>query len=384
MCLAYFLSKSPLKNLSVAILEKDIKKDRLIHWSFWTDKKHEFESIVYKRWNKAIVANKLFSKMVAPEKFEFQVIRNLDFFKFVKRRLRKLPDFKIMQTRVKNIESGKDFCVINTTDGVLFSRWVFDSIFNYTSIPKTSFNNYLSMSGVGWLVETPAHLFKENEVTLFDFLDKKDGLKIFYVLPFSPTKALIEIACIENSTSPKNERAGRQEFLLKEYAYKLCGQNYTITNEESGVIQMTDHIFARKISHRVMTIGRKAGMVKPTTSYAFTNIVKDSTLIVSSMVKNRHPFYRHSPGIFYKISDFIMITLMKKYPDSVPFIFEKLFKRIPVDFILGFLSEQNSFFRNWLLITLTPSIDIWKSIYSTGAFRLCRFMLKTLKTKHLT
>jgi lycopene beta-cyclase len=85
-----------------------------------------------------------------------------------------------------------------------------------------------------------------------------------YVLPTSPTEALLEYTLFSHDLLAKAE----YETAIKEYIAQL---NYQLLHnrKEQGSIPMTCYPFWKKIHKKVLNIGTAGGWTKASTGYTF-------------------------------------------------------------------------------------------------------------------
>ena len=119
-------------------------------------------------------------------------------------------------------------------------------------------------------------------------------------------------------------------------------ESFEIVRQESGNIPITDRPFPRRLGQRVMSIGARAGRIKPTTGYAFTRIQEDSAAIVSSLQRNGHPFDVPADPYRYRLSDSILLEIMEQRGRQIRPIFEAMFRRNKIGRIFRFLDEVAS------------------------------------------
>ena len=111
-----------------------------------------------------------------------------------------------------------------------------------------------------------------------------------YVLPLSPTKALVEYTLFTEKLLAIEE----YDLALKEYiGSKLNISEYSIEQEEFGIIPMTNFSFKRA-NGRVINIGTAGGDTKASSGYTFQFIQKRTKKIVQSLLKDHHPYVASS------------------------------------------------------------------------------------------
>lgn len=235
-------------------------------------------------------------------------------------------------------------------------------------MPKTR-HQYLQLHFKGWEIETASDAFNPAAATLMDFRTPQEReTRFFYVLPFSPRRALVEFTAFADDRFSNTEYA---EALREYLADVLHIAEYRVVAEEQGVIPATDHPFPRRLGRRVMAIGTKGGRVKPSTGYAFVRIQHDSSAIIRSLIEHGHPFDVPEDAQRYRLLDAVMLEMMDHYGDQLKPIFTAMFERNPIDRIFRFLDEESSPLENAQLIaTLPPALFVqaalqWQFTHNT-------------------
>ncbi|MBK9714927.1 MAG: Lycopene cyclase [Kouleothrix sp.] len=352
LSLAYQLIASPLKDRTILVIDKGAKNRNDRTWAFWTDEPTPFESIVYRSWDQLQVADDDSAQVLDLNAYRYQMIRGIDFYRFVHAALAACPNVTLLQAAVDRIEDGDDSARVVVDDQVYTGAWVFDSVFRPAEVVEDERHQYLQLHFKGWEIETDEDRFAPETATLMDFRTPQEReTRFFYVLPFSPRRALVEFTAFSDERFSHDEYAAA----LSDYLASTLGiTSYRVVDEEQGVIPATDHPFPRQVGRRVMTIGTKGGRVKPTTGYAFVRIQQDTAAIVRSLLENGHPFDVPEDSRRYRLLDAIMLEMMDHYGEELKPIFSTMFERNPIDRILRFLDEEGSPLENLQLIATLP------------------------------
>ena len=159
---------------------------------------------------------------------------------------------------------------------------------------------------------------------------------------------------------------------LRVYLQETLGiADYSVVSTESGAIPIADGPFPRRIGGRSMTIGVKAGRLKPTTGFAFMRVQQHSAAIVRSLVKHDHPFDVPADSPRYHLYDSLLLEIMCQHAEQIKPILTLMFKRNPIDRIFRFLDEAGSLWENLQLIATLPP----------GLFLRALFRLKVLRSR---
>lgn len=126
----FTFSRSVLNKLQVLIIDKDRKDKNDRTWGFWTRHQTVFDSVITSRFSKLALHSSHHSKIYDLQDYHYNVIRGIDFYRFIKEQLAKLPKFEYLNTTVQAIQDNPDEGLGSTSEGVFGAKWVFSSIFN--------------------------------------------------------------------------------------------------------------------------------------------------------------------------------------------------------------------------------------------------------------
>jgi lycopene beta-cyclase len=352
LSLAYQLINSSLRDRTILLIDKGGKTQNDRTWAFWSDAPTPFEPIVYRSWDQLQLSDDDREQRIDLKGYRYQMIRGIDFYRFVRAALEACPNVTLLQAAVDRIVDGPDLAQVIVGPQTYQATWVFDSIFRPSEIGGDERRQYLQLHFKGWEIETAADTFRPEAATLMDFRTPQGGeTRFFYVLPFSPRRALVEF------TAFSDDRFSHEAYAeaLRAYLAEALGiDDYRIVGEEQGVIPSTDHPFPRRTGQRVMTIGTKGGRVKPTTGYAFTRIQRDSAAIIRSLADHGHPFDLPEDSRRYRLLDAVMLEMMDHHGEALKPIFATMFAHNPIQRILRFLDEEGTLLENLQLIATLP------------------------------
>jgi lycopene beta-cyclase len=348
LSLAYSLARSPLRDRSMLIVDRDAKQRNDRTWCFWTAQPTPFDGIVHREWNRIRVASEEFDLDIGIGAYRYKLIRGIDFYRFVRQELSTHANVEFLQGNVEGIADGADGAQVSVDGRVYAGRWAFDSRFSLSQFnPDPARYHYLQQHFRGWEIETPEDRFDPAVATLMDFrTPQENAMCFFYVLPFSKRAALVEYVTLSR---------GSYDAALKAYVENVLNvRDYRVVAVEGGISPLSDYTFPRRTREHVMTLGTNAGRIKPSTGYAFMRIQQDSTAIVQSLVNTGHPFDVPSDPRRYRVYDSLMLELMQRHGDQFKPIFTALFKNNPIARVFRFLDEEAPPAENALLIASLP------------------------------
>ena len=369
LSLACHLVDSPLRDRSILIIDKDDDDQLSRNWGFWTNETTLFDELACHTWRQLHVVGEGFDKTFDLEDYQYKLIRGADFYRHALAKLRACGNVTFVRgviDMVEDVEAGDEARVV--VDGREYrGRWVFDSIIRAGALRRQSRAfRFLKMHFKGWEIETSDDVFNPNAATLFDFrtppgkLSEVQAMRFFYVMPFSPRRALVEYVLF----SPNALCQDDYDQALREHIETVRGiHDYRVVAEENGCVPITDYPFVRRTGRRVMAVGAKGGQLKPSTGYSFMRVQHDSVAIVRSLVKRGHPFDVPYGSRLFRLGDSVLLDIMLRRGDEIKPIFTAMFAHNPIRRIFHFLDEVAS---PWEVVRMTASLPPWQFVYSFG------------------
>jgi lycopene beta-cyclase len=341
LSLAYYLSKSSLSNKKILLLDKDAKDSNDRTWCFWSKEKPEFKSAQKVHWDNLSFTGKDFEKTSSIHPYHYYHVKGSDFYCEIKNHLSLFPNIEFRQEPIQKIKSKEGFVEVYTEYNKYEATWIFNSIPQFSpAFPLAE--NTIKQYFKGYFIKTEEASFSEDTAKLMDFSmnqASKGEIKFFYVLPFSSREALVECTVLsKNKENPEEYKPDLEEYIQQ----KLKIQNFTITEEERGMIPMTTQKMPSKSSERVFHIGTAGGMTKPSSGYTFRNIQRSCESFVNQWQLN----YNLPPLSFIqtnkrsKFYDNLLLHIIQHHPAQFQSVMEVLFQRNSMPQVLKFLDEE--------------------------------------------
>jgi lycopene beta-cyclase len=348
-CLAYFLAKE-LPDASLLLIDRDTDSDYNI--SFWADAEIPFQAMLKKKWTKIAVRYGDDQRVCPLSDYWIQAFWRADFDTLMHKELNGASNVSFLDTNVKSLQEQADQVDIQTSVGTYHAKWVFDSRLNIAALRQND-PNLMLMQGLAWEIQTDHPVFEPDTATLFDFLVETPEFDFVYVLPYSDTYALVNCAFVTPYAT--NIDKPTCEAVLHEYiTHRMSIQHFTVEKACYGRIPLTSHPFARNTNSHIMPIGVRGGMVKPSTSYAFMRILKDSQSIAQSLATTGSPYYRDQRAWYYRWSDKYTAGIFSRLPKLAQKLMFSMFSPATGDLSLRFLDERNSLRENQNLFQHIP------------------------------
>ena len=359
LSLAYRIARSSLSRKRILIIDPLRKDTNDRTWCYWSVRDELFDPLVAHRWNHLWFHGPQRSHRFSLAPYSYRMIHGADFYRHTLHELEENPNVDFLTARVESIRDGETRsgtpATVTTDGGKSFhASWVFDSRF----LPReftvdTRRYHFLKQHFVGWTIQTDSDTFDDGAVTMFDLRVPLHGdFRFMYILPLSPRKALIEYTLFSERLLERHayEREIR-EYITRYYPT----MRYEVVETEDGIIPMTEQPFPRQGGERIMYIGTKGGRVKASTGFAFLRTQRDSERIVTSLIRNGHPFHRQEPPKRYRTFDAMLLSLLARRGGyTAERVFVDLFERNPLPRLWRFLDEEGSLRENIALMATVP------------------------------
>ncbi len=335
LLLAYRMCKDPyFKDQSILLIEKDTKKTNDITWCFWESGEGDLEEIVHKTWNQAYFNADDFKIDFSLQPFKYKMIRSLDFYQSMKKKLAEFGQLIQIKERVIEIDKNEVTTEIKTYQG----GSIFSSIYSPKSLYQQKKYPVLLQHFVGQVIETQKPCFDPDKIEFMNFnVPQKENTRFMYLLPLSPNKALIEYTLFSENVLQKKEYIDAIADFLKE----LPTGGYEAIEEEVGKIPMTCYRFDLKNNTNLLHIGTAGGWTKPSTGYTFQRI-NEKTKELVEFLKKGQPLNKFGKRDRFWFYDMLFIDVLTKDNANGAHLFKRMFQKNSPKVIFQFLDEKSS------------------------------------------
>jgi len=320
----------------VVLIEPEPKNTDDRTWCFWAK---EEDSIVQRlsacishAWTEAQAEGQVQSL----EPYTYYQVRSADFYAEVKKSLADRARFTWIRESVTSEIDAEAGC-IPLMDKDVKAQKIFDSRVHTPrkKAPKVE----LWQSFMGWRIRTSKPQFTPRRIELMNFeVPQRGETQFLYLLPTSEDEMLIEMTRFgQEKIDAEWAAVYLKEWLDREVGY--C----EILESETGAIPMSQSLDAEKPFHdpsaRILPIGTAGGAVKPTTGYAFYQMVAHGEALAQA-IHSKTPL----PAIYrkprYRFYDRLLLDILKTEPENGRPIFKQLFQRVKTPTVLTFLGEN--------------------------------------------
>lgn len=230
--------------------------------------------------------------------------------------------------------------------------WMANLVFNSSPpnyLPQKKNESHLLQSFVGYVISLKDKTVDKNAIDLMDFgVEQQEYTQFVYVLPYSENKMLVELTRFGKHPI-KIEDA---EPLLKKYILNRFG-DYIILDTETGCIPMSNVTPVPENISNVISIGGRAGAIKPSTGYAFKNMFLHAENLSDSIQHGVKPHGIQSPSRF-RFYDRLLLLILSKKPHLGKHIFQLLFQKNRAKVVLPFLEERTNLFQDLRILLSLP------------------------------
>lgn len=307
-------------------------------WSYWRLLDHPFGEAVAARWLAWEVTRltgsgrRVVTTQACPA-HPYETIPADRLYALARARLASAPHVDLrLGCAVEQVSEEAERVRIETSQGGLTAAFVFDSR------PPPARQGRLVQRFLGQEVRVARPVFDADRVTLMDFaVRQQPGLvRFLYVLPISPTQALVE----DTWLAPAESILPDHRDAIRAYLAERFGvADFEVTFEEEGAIPMSPDLQAPGSTGRVLPIGTAGGAVKPSSGYGFLAIQRMADALAADLAAGRRPtpFQPRSPAARWM--DGIFLSALRHAPEQAPLIFESLFGRARPGPLLRFLND---------------------------------------------
>ena len=375
-----YLVREGLDDRQVLIIDRSEKVNNDRTWCYWTKNDHPFPEIVHKSWNQLSFFDDKGQISSAMRSYTYNMVKSIDFYSHVKEEISTYKNVTFHYGDVQGIQEEEDFVKVWVGDEWFSGKQVFNSIVNLSQFSPEGNEYFLYQHFMGWFLETDEHIFDPNDAVLMDFRTPQEGdARFFYVLPFSTNSALVEFTVFSNSLL--TDKAYR--IALSEYIKNHLGtEHFFIKEEEFGVIPMTNIKLGTWEGKRIHHIGTAAGQVKPTTGYAFINILNESKALASHILDKPNSTSRKRKRRF-EFYDNLLLHILTYDGQQAKKIFSALFRNNPIYRILDFLSERSHLLQEAMIFSRIPNPPFIKALFARSLYQLKLFSKLNWKEKKL-
>jgi lycopene beta-cyclase len=359
LLLAHGLIKNnTFDHLSIALIEKEQKNQNDRTWCFWEEGRGPWDHLVSSRWENAIFQSQQYNANFSLAPYQYKMIEGINFYNHLYPLLEKAPNLDLIQAEITEVNAHEKHTEVTTHK----TSYTGDKVFS--SIPNEEYKQQqkypvLQQHFIGWFVKTEVPIFDKDTIVFMDFdLPQKNNTRFMYVLPFSPTEALVEYTLFSKDLLKDEEyKAEITQYLNQKKAGKV-----SVTATEKGSIPMTAYNFDQHNSAHLIHIGTAGGWTKASTGFTFQKSQEKINALIEFLKKGKalNQFPQRNKFNFY---DMLFLDVLAKYNGEGSELFSGMFQRNTPQRIFQFLDEKTNYIQEVLLMSSFPVGRFVKALF---------------------
>ena len=334
----------------VAIIER---RDSYVHdrtWSYWATESAQLTHLAKSDWKKVLVGMAEKRMIVDCNETPYQTIHSDAFYHSALRKINKNKRIDLLLG-----ESVGTFFKKNKNWEVFIERgWIGAPQVIDTRPPTRESGDepILCQSFSGVKVMCSENVFDDTTATLMDFAEATSGeIGFLYLLPFSPTCALIEATVFAKQAKSSGELASMLDGLVKKSVGSVA---YEITYREHFVIPMGLSEHEQHADESYVTVGLESGGARASTGYVFQRIQRWAEGAVSEIKKGRPVSGHKRDAWMIRKMDKIFLRVLERYPELGPEIFLRLFSMRDSGSVIRFMNDEPTLLDSVRIMSVLP------------------------------
>ncbi len=359
LMLLEFIKRGFHQTKRIAIIEKAQKNTNDKTYCFWSSPDasivKDLSSIISYQYQ-FVQTNA--TKVQSIQDQPYYCIKSIDFYNLVQSTIAS-HSIDVFEAQVDTVNPQLDHINIAFDSKVIKGAIVFDS-----RPPQftTEANNksYLLQSFFGYHIRLKEAVLNTDTFQMMNFdVDQSNYTQFVYNLPYAPNECLVELTRFGVDT------------IDVDYAKKILDDKistqfgaYEIIAEEEGCIPMTVLKHPASTDDRIIHMGARANLIKPTTGYGFKKMYEFAASFEHSSAaqssKTRFLFYDH-----------LLLIILIRWPNLGKKIFTALFQKNSIQAIFSFLEEKSRVSAEIKIFASLPILPFLRAcgIYFTSYFK---------------
>jgi len=266
------------------------------------------------------------------------------FYRAALDRLAAAPNVELrLGERVLAVEAGDDGVRVRTARGELDAAVAYDAMGGAGPLSRGGplGRAALSQRFLGLEVETERPVFDPSRATLMDLrAGTRDAgaLRFMYVLPFGPTRALVEDTSLGGDAL---RAADRRAAIATHLRDTWQAGDVRVLREERGVLPMATGALPAVRAPRLPAVGAAAGAVRPSSGYAFVRIQRHAEAVARAVVAGA-PAPARLGRRRHELLDALFLRALAHDPAAFDRHFVALLRGVPAGTFARFMTDASS------------------------------------------
>ena len=320
-------------------------------WCFWNDRSMVLPYQIQHHWQTMRVSHGGQSVALDCGATPYHMLAGEDFYACALASIDRQPNITLQMSTsvVSEPRFDGNLWTIDTSAGSLLARNVVD-----TRPPKAvvSGGSSLWQSFYGMEIECKAAVFDDISLDLMNFLDPDPRhVPFVYVLPVTPTRALIELTVFGAQPLGPNALGAQLDTAV---AKLVNGSPFEILRSEHGILPMGLYEAPQPLHQSYVRVGVMAGSARPSTGYSFQRIQLWADECASSLVQHRQPAPHRPDPLYLRLMDRIFLEVLRTDPIRGGAIFFSLFSHADTARVIRFLSGRGGVVDSLAVVLAMP------------------------------
>ena len=374
-------------HLNIVIIEPRAEYRRDKTWSYWRQQSQnnnehfnfaysEQECATWPAWRLESATQATQTHTTKADSYIYASINSDAFYQAALAKIQACGHITLLQNNMVDSmrsEGDKVVLALKNATNMVINQFVFDSrpANNVQSNAHVE-HKHLTQHFLGLEVIANNAIFDTQYVDLMQFQAAKHGIHFMYVLPYSPTRALIESTWICSHHHHNDYTQELNQYLNKRWP----NTQFEIAYTEAGSLPL---MAAKNNTYwlgsvQVIPIGSLAGTARAATGYAFLETLKDNQRLADA-VKNQQLHNKQLiPNISQPIASFkrnvldawmdtLFLTFLSKNAALGPHYFVQMFARCQPASLIRFLSGSANMVDRLKVIWAMPSLPMIKHAF---------------------
>ena len=227
----------------------------------------------------------------------------------------------------------------------------------FDSRPPRASKNAMLQHFLGQEVEVDKPVFDTSTAVLMDFrVDQSKGMHFIYLLPYSPTQALVESTLFTTTVSEREYYVKAIEDYLMDY---LGASITNVIHEEQGVIPMGT---LSQHDANIPGLGANAGAIRPASGYTFVFIHQQIQRAIQATRQGKPLCFKRPHKSVDVWMDSVLLTVLKNWPSQGPKLFGRMASALSGDEFVQFMSGQANWRLRFKVIMAMPKLPFIKGV----------------------
>ncbi|MFZ7089319.1 lycopene cyclase family protein [Curtobacterium sp. RRHDQ10] len=336
-------------------------------WEDGSDPVPEARSASWIRWE---VRTDRGSSVGSDPAHPYTLVRAADRRRAVERRLAERGAVRIVDgTPVRTVGPGPEGLRVVTACGTVDAPTVLDARGPRCPTAPTVGRVLLHQRFVGQWIRADRPVFDHRTVTLMDFTGQPDDgpVHFVYVLPVSPTEALVESTLFTpDGRDPLDHRDAIATYVGRRWG--LPAGSWTVTEEERGCIPMTD--LPPETDSDGWAGAAVQGTTRPSTGYGFARTNRHAVSVAAHLLAGS-PVPAFTDRARTRFLDAVFLRFLRDRPGRAPEAFRRLMA-LPGPLVVRFLSERSSVLDDLRVVLALQKAPFLAALVRTGLDAVAR------------